>query len=76
MKLLGFDKIRVFKKIREEWKFKDVDVVLDKLYFGTYIEIEGPKMKIEKMIKKLGFQNKKRITKAYLHLEDNYLKSK
>ena len=76
MKLLGFDKMRVFKKNREEWKFKNVEVVLDKLYFGTYIEIEGTKMKIEKMIKKLEFQHKERITKAYLALEDDYLKSK
>ncbi len=74
MKSMGYDQIRVFKKVREEWKFKDVEVVLDKLYFGTYIEIEGPKRKIEEMVKKLGFENKERITKAYLGLEDDYLK--
>ena len=74
MKSMGYDQVRVFEKTREEWEFKDVEVVLDKLYFGAYIEIEGSKEKIEKMVKKLGFENRERITKAYLGLEDDYLK--
>ena len=74
MKSLGYGQIRVFKKVREEWDFKDVDVVLDELYFGIYMEIEGSKEKIEEMVKKLGFEDKERITKAYLGLEDDYLK--
>ncbi len=76
MKSMGYDHVRIFEKTREEWKFKEVEVVLDKLYFGTYIEIEGQKMKIEKMVKKLGLENKERINKAYLGLEDDYLKEK
>ncbi len=76
MKAIGYSQVRIFKKIREEWKFKEVEVVFDKLYFGAYIEIEGPKDEIEKMIKKLGFEKKERITKAYLGLEDDYLKKK
>jgi len=75
MKSIGYNQIRVFKKMREEWKFKDVEVVLDKLYFGVYMEIEGSKEKIEEMIKKLGFKDRKKITKAYLGLEDDYLRS-
>lgn len=75
MKSMGYDQIRIFKKTREEWEFKkDMEVVLDKLYFGKYVEIEGPKEKIEKMVKKLGFENRERITKAYLGIEDDYLK--
>jgi predicted adenylyl cyclase CyaB len=76
MKSIGYDQVRIFKKNREEWKFDKVEVVLDKLYFGTYIEIEGPKEEIEKMVKKLDFEKKERITKAYLGLEDDYLKEK
>ena len=75
MKSMGYDQVRVFKKTREEWEFKDVEVVLDKLYFGDYMEIEGSKEKIEEMVKKLGFENRERIAKAYLRLEDDYLKS-
>jgi len=76
MKSMGYDQVRVFKKIREEWKFDKVEVVLDKLYFGTYIEIEGSREEIEEMVKNLGFGKKERITKAYLGLEDDYLKEK
>ena len=64
MESLGYDQIRIFKKTREEWKFKNVEVVLDKLYFGDYMEIEGPKEKIEEMVKKLGFENKEGIIKS------------
>lgn len=74
MKSMGYDQVRVFKKNREEWKFDKVEIVLDKLYFGIYIEIEGPKKEIEKMVKRLGFEKKERITKAYLGIEDDYLK--
>ncbi len=74
MKSMGYDQVRVFKKNREEWKFDNVEVVLDKLYFGTYIEIEGSKEEIEKMVKKLNFEKKEKITKAYLGLEDDYLR--
>ncbi len=76
VKSMGYNQVRIFKKTREEWEFKNVEVFLDKLYFGTYIEIEGSKDNIEEMVKKLGFKNKKRIIKAYLGLEDDYLKSK
>ena len=76
MKSMGYDQVRVFEKTREEWKFNNVEVVLDELYFGTYIEIEGSKKEIEEMVKRLGFEKKERITKAYLGLEDDYLKDK
>ena len=76
LKALGFTKIREFKKERQEWKFIKVKVALDKLYFGIFLEIEGSKKEIETMVKLLGFQNKERITKAYLALEDEYKQGK
>ena len=72
LKILGFDKIRSFEKDREEWNFPNALVTVDKLYFGTFIEIEGSKGEIEKMVSRLGFKNRKRITKSYLALEDEY----
>lgn len=74
LEVLGFDKIRTFTKMRQEWKFKNVKISLDKLYFGTFLEIEGSKNKIEDMVKKLRFQNKTRIIKSYLALEDEITK--
>lgn len=72
LKALGFDKVRIFKKTRQEWKFQDAELSLDKLYFGTFLEIEGSKKAIEDMVVKLNFQARQRITKAYLALEDDY----
>ena len=72
LKLLGFDRIRKFSKKRQEWSFPNVEICLDKLYFGTFLEIEGEKKQIEIMIKNLGFEKRERITKAYLALEDDY----
>ena len=40
LKALGFTRIREFTKERQEWKFSKVKIALDKLYFGTFLEIE------------------------------------
>jgi len=72
LKLMGFDRVREFTKKRQEWQFDNVEVCLDVLYFGTFLEIEGKKNNIEDMVKALGFENKQRITKAYLAVEDDY----
>lgn len=72
LKLLGFDRVRVFSKKRQEWAFSKVSVCLDVLYFGKFLEIEGEKKDIEEMIKLLGFEGRERVTKAYLALEDEY----
>ena len=72
LKALDFNRMRVFKKIRQECEFLNTKIALDKLYFGDFIEIEGEKEDIEKVINKLGLKSKERITKAYLALEDDY----
>lgn len=72
LRVLGFDDIRVFEKIRQESELLNTKIVLDELYFGNFIEIEGEKEDIENVIIKLGLDNKERITKAYLALEDDY----
>lgn len=78
LKLLGFETVRKFTKKRENWIFKNrkLKISLDRLYFGRFIELEGSKEEIEKAISELGFQNRERITKAYLALEDDYKKTK
>jgi len=75
LKLLEFDRVRKFSKKRQEWSFPNIKICVDNLYFGTFLEIEGSKKRIENMIKKLNFEKRKRITKAYLALEDDYKRS-
>lgn len=38
---LGFKDSFIYEKRRKTWKFRDVEVVLDELPFGLYMEIEG-----------------------------------
>ncbi|NNF00630.1 MAG: class IV adenylate cyclase [Pyrinomonadaceae bacterium] len=43
---LGLERRMVYEKRRKIWKFRDVEVVLDELPFGLYMEIEGALMAI------------------------------
>ena len=38
---LGFTKALIYEKRRKIWHFKSVEIVLDELPFGNYMEIEG-----------------------------------
>ncbi|MDD3292985.1 MAG: class IV adenylate cyclase [Candidatus Pacebacteria bacterium] len=76
LRVLGFDDIRVFEKMRQEGELLNTKITLDELYFGNFIEIEGEKKDIENVIVKLGLEDKERITKAYLALEDDYKNGK
>jgi adenylate cyclase class 2 len=72
-KALGYTKIRTFEKYRTVWTFKNrkvkvLKVLLDKLPIGDYVEIEGTKKEIERMIKDLGLDGEKRIIVSYWHL--------
>jgi len=75
---LGFSKQKIFEKYRELWTFekKEVQVTIDNLPFGDFIEIEGSKKEIEEMIKSLGMINKKRIINTYWDLFDEWKKKK
>jgi adenylate cyclase, class 2 len=39
---LGFEPRLVYEKRRKTWKFRSVEIVVDELPFGLYMEIEGP----------------------------------
>jgi len=51
---LGYRLFVVYEKHRKSWHFKDVEVVLDELPFGFFMEIEGSIEHIEKAEKVLG----------------------
>ncbi len=38
---LGYTKSLIYEKRRKKWNFRDVEIVLDELPFGIYMEIEG-----------------------------------
>ncbi|MFL6375382.1 MAG: class IV adenylate cyclase, partial [Pyrinomonadaceae bacterium] len=51
---LGYKLALVYEKHRKSWHLGNVEVVLDELPFGYYMEIEGPKEDILKAEKLLG----------------------
>lgn len=68
LKILGFSKERILEKYRTTFDFKkrDVKVMLDRLPFGNYMEIEGEtEADIDKMITDLDLPDQERIVNTY-----------
>jgi predicted adenylyl cyclase CyaB len=63
---LGFREDYQLKKKRKIWKVNRLELALDIVDgLGKFLEIEGKKGEIEKVIKKLGLDTLPRITKHY-----------
>ncbi len=54
---LGFIPSLVYEKRRKTWDFESVEIVLDELPFGYYMEIEGEEDRITETEKLFGFDN-------------------
>ncbi|HMS41278.1 MAG TPA: class IV adenylate cyclase [Pyrinomonadaceae bacterium] len=54
---LGFVKSLVYEKRRKTWNFRDVEIVLDELPFGEFMEIEGAITAIAEAEMILGFED-------------------
>lgn len=65
---LGFILNVIYEKRRQTWHFGDVEVVLDELPFGLYMEIEGTQEDIEKAEKKLGVGDLEPESRGYPRL--------
>ncbi|MDP2860088.1 MAG: class IV adenylate cyclase [bacterium] len=76
LKRLGFSKTLVMEKVREKWFLGKTEVVLDKLPFGNFLEIEGLPKAIEKTEKTLGLNPAQRIVLTYWHLWEDIRKKK
>jgi len=73
---LGFTKRWIMEKYREKWQLGNAEIVIDKLPFGNFIEIEGSKRAIEKNAKLLGLRLADGLTATYWGLWENYRKKK
>lgn len=78
LKILGYTKERIFDKIRENWTIpgKKIEIAIDELPFGFFLEIEGSPQGIERMIELLGLSGKERIVKAYLRVYDDWRRNR
>jgi adenylate cyclase class 2 len=65
---LGFTRSLVYEKQRRTWRFGEVEIVLDKLPFGLYMEIEGPVDAIRKAEKLLDIAHLEPVHETYPQL--------
>ena len=54
---LGFTRILIYEKRRQTWHFRAVEIVLDELPFGEFMEIEGTVMTIAEAEMFLGIED-------------------
>jgi adenylate cyclase, class 2 len=69
---LGYRLTAVYEKRRKYWRLGDVEVVLDELPFGLYMEIEGTEEAIAKAAKKLGLKEVEYEPRGYPRLTIKY----
>jgi adenylate cyclase class 2 len=72
IELLGYKLTAVYEKRRKYWQLDDVEVVLDELPFGLFMEIEGTVATIEAAQKKLGLQEIEIEPRGYPRLTVKY----
>jgi len=69
---LGYKLTAVYEKRRKYWHLGEVEVVLDELPFGLYMEIEGTIEAIEGAEKLLGLKEAEREPRGYPRLTVKY----
>ena len=69
---LGYRLTAVYEKRRKYWQYDDVEVVIDELPFGLYMEIEGTEEAIAKAEKKLGLKPLEHEPRGYPRLTFKY----
>ena len=69
---LGFQTVRRYQKVREEWQLGGVTIALDHTPIGDFAEFEGDGA--ETVAKRCGFDPQKAERRSYLRLYDDFLK--
>lgn len=70
--MLGYRLSVVYEKRRKTWHMKNVEIVLDELPFGLFMEIEGTHKNIVKAEKLLDIKNLKSEARGYPRLTAKY----
>lgn len=68
---LGYEVVRRYQKIREEWRLGSETICLDHTPIGDFVEFEGSKA--EAVAKRCGFDVATAMRKSYLMLYDDHL---
>jgi adenylate cyclase class 2 len=65
---LGFPPQQTYEKYRTTFQLGDVEVVLDEMPFGEFVELEGPEAALKTVAEQLGLDWRRRILTNYLTL--------
>jgi len=69
LEALGFEVSIIYEKHRSAFMLEDVEVSLDEMPFGNFIELEGPNTEsIRKAAERLGLQWEDRIVLGYMNM--------
>lgn len=71
LELVGFEQKQVYEKYRETFELGRVEVVLDEMPFGDFVELEGEERDIRETAGILGLTWSKRILDNYLTIMDH-----
>jgi len=63
---IGFQPLQIYEKYRETFQIQGVEIVLDELPFGNFIELEGEESQIKKLAGELDLEWGNRILNNYL----------
>ena len=63
---LGYHTAQVYEKWRQTFHWENVELCLDTMPYGTFLEIEGPQESIKPAADHLGLAWERRILKNYL----------
>ncbi len=71
LEALGYTVTTTYEKYRETYQIDSIQVMLDELPFGCFVEIEGPSIElIHQMSDQLGLPWERRVQASYLELFD------
>jgi adenylate cyclase class 2 len=71
---LGYHTAQIYEKWRQIFRWRDVELCLDTMPFGTFLEIEGPPESIRLAARQIGLPWKNRILENYLAMFEDLRK--
>lgn len=63
---LGYQAVQVYEKYREAFQLNGVEIVLDEMPYGDFIELEGEEQTLKQTARSLGLNWQERILSNYL----------
>lgn len=65
---LGYHPFLIYEKYRTTYVYDDLEIVLDEMPYGNFVEIEGDKAKINRVRLQLGLADAPAFTDSYIDL--------